>query len=175
MKEKHTKRSEKSSPFFSSILFGDTAYILYRNYGENMPKFAYLAKKNTGQLVKGTMEVINLPEAKRLLRTHNLKVISVRSIKRKGFKRFGGSVKPGELQVFSRQFAVLIESGVPIIESLKSISEGMANKAFRRALEDVIKKISTGRKLSEALALYPKIFNKLYVNLVRAGEEAGVL
>ena len=141
-----------------------------------MPKFAYLAKKNTGQLVKGTLHVGSLPEARQLLRTHNLRVVSVKNIEKKGFfEGSGGSVKPAELQVFSRQFAVLIESGVPIIESLKSISEGMSNKGFQKAVEDVVQKISTGRKLSEALALYPKIFNKLYVNLVRAGEEAGVL
>ena len=80
-----------------------------------------------------------------------------------------------ELQVFSRQFSVLIESGVPILESLSSIAEGQENKKFRMAIDDIVRQISTGRKLSEALALYPGIFDKLYVNLVKAGEEAGVL
>lgn len=140
-----------------------------------MAKFNYLAKDTSGKLVKGILDVYNISEARTILRGQNLTPISIKLQNNMlaGINR--ASCTPKELQIFSRQFAVLIESGVPILESLSSIAEGQANKNFKMAIEDIVRQISTGRKLSEALYLYPGIFSKLYVNLVKAGEEAGVL
>lgn len=140
-----------------------------------MAKFNYLAKDTSGKLVKGILDVSSIAEVRTILRGQNLAPISIKqqSGMISGLGR--ASCTPKELQIFSRQFAVLIESGVPILESLTSISEGQDNKKFKMAIDDIVRQISTGKKLSEALALYPGIFSKLYVNLVRAGEEAGVL
>lgn len=126
-------------------------------------------------MLKGFLDVYSLSEARTVLRGQNLTPITIKlqSNMMSGFTKV--KVHPKELQIFSRQFAVLIESGVPILESLSSISEGMTNKNFRMAVDDIVRQISTGKKLSEGLALYPGIFSKLYVNLVKAGEEAGVL
>lgn len=138
-------------------------------------KFNYLAKDARGRLVKGVLDVQSSSEARTVLKSQNLALVSIKAQNNilSGLGR--ASCTPKELQVFSRQFAVLIESGVPILESLMSIAEGQSNKKFKLALEDIVRQISTGKKLSEALALYPGIFDKLYINLVRAGEEAGVL
>ncbi len=89
--------------------------------------------------------------------------------------RLTGGVSAKELQIFSRQFAVLIESGVPVVESLQSIADSIRNKKFKSAVLDIIRQVTAGRKLSEAMELYPGIFSKLYVNLIKAGESAGVL
>lgn len=140
-----------------------------------MAKYNYLAKDASGKLIKGILDVYSVSEARTILRGQNLTPISIKQQNSlmSGLNR--ASCTPKELQVFSRQFAVLIESGVPILESLSSIAEGQANKNFKMAIDDIVRQISTGRKLSEALSLYPGIFSKLYVNLVKAGEEAGVL
>lgn len=140
-----------------------------------MAKFDYLAKDQNGRLVKGVLDVFSISEARTLLRGQNLRPISIKQQNNflSSFNQATCTAK--ELQIFSRQFAVLIESGVPILESLASIAEGQHNKKFKMAIEDIVRQISTGKKLSEALALYPGIFDKLYVNLVKAGEEAGVL
>ncbi len=140
-----------------------------------MAKFSYLAKDSTGRLVKGMLDVYSIGEARTVLKGQGLVPVSIKqqNAMLSGLNR--ASCTPKELQVFSRQFSVLINSGVPILESLSSISEGQANKKFQMAIDDVVRQISSGRKLSEALALYPGIFDKLYVNLVRAGEEAGKL
>lgn len=140
-----------------------------------MAKFNYLAKDSSGKFVKGILDVQSISEARTILKAQNLSPISVKSQNNLVSSLSRASCTPKELQVFSRQFAVLIEAGVPILESLSSIAEGQANKSFKMALNDIIRQISTGRKLSEALTLYPGIFDKLYINLVRAGEEAGVL
>ncbi len=141
----------------------------------DLGKFNYLAKDASGRLVKGVLDVQSSSEARTVLKSQNLALVSIKAQNNilSGLGR--ASCTPKELQVFSRQFAVLIESGVPILESLMSIAEGQSNKKFKLALEDIVRQISTGKKLSEALALYPGIFDKLYINLVRAGEEAGVL
>ncbi len=140
-----------------------------------MAKYNYLAKDGSGKLIKGMLDVYSVAEARTVLRGQNLTPISIKqqATFMSGFNK--ASCTPKELQVFSRQFAVLIESGVPILESLSSIAEGQANQKFKMAIDDIVRQISTGRKLSEALSLYPGIFSKLYVNLVKAGEEAGVL
>lgn len=140
-----------------------------------MAKFIYEAKDSGGKLVGGILEVYNIAEARTVLRNQNLTPITIK-LQNDFLSSFSmSSVSAKELQIFSRQFAVLIESGVPILESLQSIAEGLANKSFKNAINDIIRQVSTGRKLSEAFSLYPKIFSKLYVNLLKAGEEAGVL
>jgi type IV pilus assembly protein PilC len=140
-----------------------------------LAKYNYLAKDKSGRLVKGILDVFSISEARTVLRGQDLTPVSIKlqNAVFSGLNRASCTSK--ELQVFSRQFSVLIESGVPILESLSSIAEGQENKKFRMAIDDIVRQISTGRKLSEALALYPGIFDKLYVNLVKAGEEAGVL
>jgi type IV pilus assembly protein PilC len=140
-----------------------------------LAKYNYLAKDASGKLIKGIIDVYSISEARTVLKGQNLTPVSItlQNNLMSGLTRVSVSAK--ELQIFSRQFAVLIESGVPILESLTSISEGLSNKNFKMAIDDIVRQISTGRKLSEALSLYPGIFSKLYVNLVKAGEEAGVL
>lgn len=138
-------------------------------------KFSFQAKDSSNKLVTGVVEAQSVAEARTILRSQGLAPVNVKSQNDMLEMRLTGGVSAKELQIFSRQFAVLIESGVPVLESLQSIAESLGNKKFKNAVLDIIRQISTGKKLSEGMALYPGIFDRLYVNLVRAGEEAGVL
>lgn len=138
-------------------------------------KFGFQAKDNTGKLVTGVVEASSIAEARTILRSQELVPINVRMSNDLLETRLTGGVSAKELQIFSRQFSVLIESGVPVVESLQSIADSVRNKKFKSAILDIIRQVTAGRKLSEAMELYPAIFSKLYVNLIKAGESAGVL
>lgn len=138
-------------------------------------KFSFQAKDSSGKLVTGVVEASSVAEARTLLRSQELVPVNVRMNNDLLETRLTGGVSAKELQIFSRQFAVLIESGVPVVESLQSIADSIQNKKFKSAVLDIIRQVTAGRKLSEAMDLYPAIFSKLYVNLIKAGESAGVL
>jgi type IV pilus assembly protein PilC len=86
-----------------------------------------------------------------------------------------GRIKPAVLAVFTRQLATLIEVGMPLLRGLRLLEEQAENQALKRAITDMAAAIESGGSLSEALAGQPKVFNSLYVNMVRAGEIGGML
>ncbi len=87
----------------------------------------------------------------------------------------GDSVSLKDLQVFTRQFSVLVGAGVPIVQSLEAMSRGARSAGMTNTLRGVCQDVERGRRLAESLAARPAVFDRLYVNLVRAGEEGGVL
>lgn len=90
--------------------------------------------------------------------------------------RWGGvGIRRKEITAFTREIAALLEASIPIPQALASLSEEEANPALRRVLLDVEKAVRTGTSLSTALAEHPRLFDKLYVSMVRVGEEAGAL
>ena len=86
-----------------------------------------------------------------------------------------GRVRPRILTAFTRQFSALIDAGLPLLRGLEVLREQEENAVLRRAIANVSEAIESGSTLSDALAQHPKIFNRLYVNMVRAGEAGGVL
>ena len=88
---------------------------------------------------------------------------------------FMSTVKPKQLMVFTRQLATLIDAGLPLLRGLQIIIRQEKNPVLRRATQDIAESIESGSTFAEALTAHPKIFNKLYVNMVRAGEVGGVL
>ena len=84
-------------------------------------------------------------------------------------------VNSRELQIFTRQFSTLIDAGIPIVDALKILGEGKRNPVLVQAANKICESIQAGRRLAESLAQHPKIFDRFYVNMVRAGEEAGIL
>jgi len=84
-------------------------------------------------------------------------------------------VKLGDLAVFTRQFATMINAGLPIVRSLYVLTEQTDNKKLKVILDDVRKQVETGLAFSEALEKHPKVFDKLYTEMVRAGEIGGIL
>jgi type IV pilus assembly protein PilC len=86
-----------------------------------------------------------------------------------------GRIKPAVLAVFTRQLATLIDVGMPLMRGLRILQEQTENRALKRVITDVAAAIEGGSTLSEALAAHPRVFNPLYVNMVKAGEMGGVL
>ncbi len=90
-------------------------------------------------------------------------------------KAGGGKVKPKDMMIFTRQLATLIEAGLPLLKSLTVLSKQEENSALKHAISSISDSVSGGSTFSESLSQHPKLFNKLYVNMVRAGELGGVL
>ena len=146
-----------------------------------MGKFEFQAKDLKGQTIAGEMDADNESQVRIMLRAQKLNPTKVSSLGGKSGGKAGGtvslgkSVKPKDLQVFTRQFAVLIQSGVPIVQSLEALARGSASPALSAGIQRVRNDVERGRKLADAMAQQPHLFDRMFVNLVRAGEEGGVL
>ena len=146
-----------------------------------MAIFSYQAKAIGGKFIKGEVEATSIVEARVKLRAQQLIPVKLAPKGQGGvaaatqLQLFKPSVKSKELQIFTRQFATLINSGIPIVQSLQILGNGTANVTFRDSILKIKADVESGRRLGDALAKFPEIFDYLYVNLVRAGEEVGVL
>jgi type IV pilus assembly protein PilC len=148
-----------------------------------MPTFEFHAKAEDGRIVKGELDAANESEARIRMRAQRLTPLKIEAKKGAGgggfdFKKlmiFGDSVSQKDLQVFTRQFAVLVSAGVPIVQSLEAMARGARSVGMTNVLKSVCGDVERGRRLADALASRPAVFDRLYVNLVRAGEEGGVL
>ncbi len=148
-----------------------------------MALFSFHAKAEDGRIVKGDLDAANEFEARIRLRAQRLTPLRMEAKKAESgsdslskLLSFGpGSVSLKDLQVFTRQFAVLVGAGVPIVQSLEAMSKGARSPAMTNVLKTVCSEVERGRRLAEALATQPTVFDRLYINLVRAGEEGGVL
>ena len=92
-----------------------------------------------------------------------------------GKGQLGGRVKPKNLMIFTRQLATLIDSGLPLLRSLTVLEKQEPNPVLRATVSSLAENVQGGSTFSESLSQHPKIFNKLYVNMVKAGELGGVL
>lgn len=143
-----------------------------------MAKFTWEAKTRTGENKQGEIEAISQQEASDKLRMQGLANIKVKKSSALNITlRMPGStgVKTKDLVVFTRQFATMIDAGLPLVQCLELLGGQSPNAAFRAVILDVKNTVESGKTLAEALRKHPKIFNRLYVNLVAAGEASGVL
>lgn len=146
-----------------------------------MPVFEFQAKTEDGRVVRGELNAANEAEARIRMRAQRLTPLRIdRKAAGGGFDLsklsfFGDSVSQKDLQVFTRQFAVLVGSGVPIVQSLEAMARGARSPGMTRVLQLVVSDVERGRRLADALSARPTVFDRLYVNLVKAGEEGGVL
>lgn len=146
-----------------------------------MGKFFYQARTTKGQVVTGQIEADDESEARVRIRAKSfapLRVVQVGGAipKKKMTLSFGsGGVESRDLQIFTRQFSTLVSAGIPIVESLGILAEGKKAPALKDALTKIKESIESGKRLGESMALYPQVFDRLYVNMMRAGEEAGIL
>ena len=98
-----------------------------------------------------------------------------RRARRRPRRRTGGRVKPKALMIFTRQLATLIDSGLPLLRGLTVLAKQEPNPVLRGTINHLADSVQGGSTFSESLAQHPRIFNKLYVNMVKAGELGGVL
>jgi type IV pilus assembly protein PilC len=105
--------------------------------------------------------------------------IVVTAVKEKGkelaFPKFGGGVPPQLIAIFTRQFSVMIDAGLPLVQCLEILGSQQENKAFKRALIQIRQDVESGSNLADAMRKHPKIFNDLFTNMVAAGEAGGIL
>lgn len=143
-----------------------------------MAKFQFEAKGANGKDFRGEIEATSEAEARIKLRAQRLVPLRVVSKETKSstVKKLGvGRVSAKDLQIFTRQLATLLGSGIPIIQSLDVLARGARSPGLASALSEVVAQVSKGKRLAEALADHPRVFDRFYVNMVRAGEESGGL
>lgn len=151
-----------------------------------MPTFQFEAMDATGQEIKDVIEATNQDEAQATIRQMGYFVtkISVKKSRktaagkkgdRKGKTFAIGGVKSKTLTTFTRQLSILQDAGLPILRSLKILEQQSTPGALKNSLIDVCEEIEGGSTLSEAMAKSPKAFNRLYVNMIKAGEAGGAL
>lgn len=146
-----------------------------------MAKFLYQAKNASGQVQMGQMEALDEGELRVKLKAQNLTPLKVLNAPGSSRRPDGSvvavsvQVPSQDLQVFTRQFATLINAGIPVVDALKMLSEGKRTPMLKDAATKVKTSIEGGKRLGDAMAALPHVFDRFYVNMVRAGEEAGIL
>jgi len=141
-----------------------------------MPVYTYRGTTRAGAAVSGEQTATSKEELKSLLRRQQ---IDVKKMSEKGrefnLPTFGGGVKPKELAVFTRQFSVMIDAGLPLVQCLEILANQQENKTFQKVLTGTRSAVEGGATLSAAMRQYERVFDALYVNLVEAGESGGIL
>jgi type IV pilus assembly protein PilC len=140
-----------------------------------MPTYSYTATDEENKTVRSTVQADTRSEALAALRKEKLHVVSLEEFHRKGELHFGGKVKSKDLVIFTRQLATLVNAGVPLVRSLSTLQMQSESKTLKQQLEKIVSKVEGGNSLADALAEHPKTFSPIYVNMVRAGEEGGIL
>lgn len=150
-----------------------------------MPVFVYEALDSQGQEVRGEIEAVSSEEAIVKIRNKSYFPTNVKEKAAKRQRSAGGArkkksfaigrVNAKQLCTFTRQLSTLQDAGLPIVRSLKILEEQQKPGVLKNQLGEVAEDVEGGSTLSEALGKHPKTFNKLYVNMVRAGEAGGVL
>jgi type IV pilus assembly protein PilC len=141
-----------------------------------MPVFTYRGTNRSGGSVAGEMTASSKTELQSLLRRQQITPTKM-SEKGKEFNlpTFGGSVTAKELAVFTRQFSVMIDAGLPLVQCLEILASQQENKLFQKVLTGTRAAVESGSNLSAAMKQYPKVFDPLYSNMVEAGETGGIL
>lgn len=157
-----------------------------------MPKYHYTALDHKGDQKTGSLEANSETEAMEAIRAHGLyptqivedgkgklQISASEKKKAKAAKakkgKVGGKVKSKTLMIFTRQLATLIDAGLPLLQSLNVLAKQEANPTLRVTIEALGEAVQGGATFSEALAQHPKMFDRLFVNMVKAGELGGVL
>jgi type IV pilus assembly protein PilC len=142
-----------------------------------MPKFEYRGTSRTGTLVNGVRAAPTREALDAVLRREQItpdRIVARREIAIPKPK-VRGKVSAKELAIFTRQFSVMIDAGLPLVQCLEILSVQQENKAFAKVLAGVRRTVEGGSTLANALREYPKVFDDLYTNMVEAGETGGIL
>jgi type IV pilus assembly protein PilC len=144
-----------------------------------MPKYNWEARSKSGSVQKGVIEASSVAMVEAQLKKYGLTGITVKEERKKlefnlpGFG--GGKVDTKDLVVFTRQFATMIDSGLPLVQCLEILASQQENKTFKTILYKVKESVESGSTFADALGKHPKAFDELFVNMVAAGEVGGIL
>jgi type IV pilus assembly protein PilC len=139
--------------------------------------YTYKARSRGGEVFQDQMEGSDTMSVAAALRQQGLLVIDIKEqgVGQRDILEPFKKVRLNDLVVFTRQFATMINAGLPIVRALYVLSEQTDNKKLKETVNDVRKQVEAGLALSEALEKHPKVFSRLYVEMVRAGEIGGIL
>src|ERR1700732_2252998 len=141
-----------------------------------MPVYTYKGTNRAGTSVSGEVNAASKTEVQNQLRRQQITATKM-SEKGKEFNlpTFGGGVNSKELAIFTRQFSVMIDAGLPLVQCLEILGGQQENKCFQKVLVNTRSMVEGGSTLSTAMRSSPKVFDDLYVNMVEAGETGGIL
>lgn len=141
-----------------------------------MPTFTYSARPASGgDLRTGEIELGSKDEVVSYLRRQKLVPVVVRQKQKELSFSFGSGVNTRDIVIFTRQFATMINAGLPLVQSLDILGEQTENEKFQVVIKEVLHAVESGNTLADALDQHPQVFTKLYVNMVAAGEAGGIL
>jgi type IV pilus assembly protein PilC len=140
-----------------------------------MASFTYSAINSLGVESAGEIAATDATSARELLRQRGLRPISLSKHDSAGAGRRKKKVKPRSLQVFSRQFATMIDAGLNVVAALVILEQQTDDKALAEVIKEVRADVEGGMLLSQAMARHPRVFDRLYIAMVEAGEAAGIL
>jgi type IV pilus assembly protein PilC len=141
-----------------------------------MPAYVWKGKTRDGKAVSGERVADNKEALTNLLRREQ---IFVSSVKEKGreisLPKLGGGVPAKDLAIFTRQFSVMIDAGLPLVQCLEILGTQQENKTFSKVLQQTRMDVEGGASLADAMRKHPKAFDELYTNMIAAGEAGGIL
>lgn len=137
--------------------------------------FRYMGMNKTGEKVVGLIDSRSLVLAKVELRKQGIIIHNIARKRNTIFTIKNTKITTGDIALFSRQLATMIESGIPLVQSFDIISKGQSNQHFKELINNIRKDVESGFTLAEALLKHPAYFNELICNLVDAGEKSGTL
>ena len=141
-----------------------------------MPAFSYIARESSsGREIRNVIEAATEQAAIASLLNRNLLVLNIEEkVGAKG-RTGGGSVQLQDLVVFTRQLATMVDAGLSMVQSLQALADQTTNKVMKDVIKDICVRVESGDSFSEALSKHPKVFDRLYVSMVGAGERGGLL
>ncbi|MCK5351341.1 type II secretion system F family protein [bacterium] len=144
-----------------------------------MPTYKFRGRRyDTGAVIEGERASQNTQSLAATLRSEKIMPISINEKKAKaaaGTSKKGGAVTSGQIAIFTKQFSVMLEAGLPLVQSLGILAEQAENAAMANCLSAVREDVEAGSTLAEAMRKHPKVFDTLFVNMIAAGEAGGIL
>src|SRR5919204_5729947 len=141
-----------------------------------MPTYVFKGRNRLNEIVVGERVAENREALRQILRKEQVTLTSVKEKGREiGIPKIGGrkKVKAKELSVFTRQFSVMIDAGLPLVQCLEILAQQQESKYFAMVLTQTRQDVEEGSTLAAAMARHPKIFDQLFVNMIEAGEAGG--
>src|SRR6478752_95096 len=148
----------------AAVIKKDTKDVKLYNY-------SWSGKDKTGKVVRGEIRAGGEHVVLATLRRQGLQQINVKKVSQRGGKRISGK----DITIFTRQLAVMMKAGVPLLQSFDIVGKGHANPSVGKLLLEIKTEVETGSSLGQAFRKYPQYFDALFCNLVAAGEQAGIL
>ncbi len=141
-----------------------------------MAKFVYSARPASGGDIKsGEIEVKSKEEVQAYLHRQKMIPVSIREKEQGISLTIGSGIRTRDIVIFTRQFATMINSGLPLVQSLDILAEQTENQHLRKVIQAVLYDVESRHTLADAMGKHPKVFTELYVNMVAAGEAGGIL